>query len=268
MTRLKNLPKEILAYAQRPQTGVTLQQLFEFGGDISSTKLVHAANFLQEELPIRLAHRVSDLEDLPHGLSEMPSVKLVKEWYMQSFDEIYRFPKVKNSIQERHFTDLLTDIKARHNATLYTMARGVFELKQGLFISFGIPKLGAPHKDLGEHFLKHADLANLKEIHQFLDTFYMSRIGIRMLMAQHIALHYPEKGWVGCICETSSPAEIALAAIQTARDMCIRQYGDAPEVEMFGHTDLTMPFLPSHLHHMLFEVMKVRNDRMNHIFFK
>lgn len=39
-----------------------------------------------EELPIRLAHRVKDLDELPLGLHEMPSIKKVKNWYAQSFD--------------------------------------------------------------------------------------------------------------------------------------------------------------------------------------
>ena len=56
-----------------------------------------------------------------------------------------------------------------------------------------------PRKDLGEKILQQKDMADLADIHQFLDGFYMCRIGIRMLMSQHIALHEPEKGWVGCI---------------------------------------------------------------------
>jgi hypothetical protein len=39
-----------------------------------------------EELPVRLAHRVRDLHDLPQGLSDMPSIRRVKEWYAQSFE--------------------------------------------------------------------------------------------------------------------------------------------------------------------------------------
>lgn len=38
-----------------------------------------------EELPIRLAHRVKELEELPGHLSEMPSIVRVKNWYAQSF---------------------------------------------------------------------------------------------------------------------------------------------------------------------------------------
>lgn len=53
--------------------------------------LFRASQFLAEELPIRLAHRVQELEDLPDGLNEMPSVQKVKDWYAQSF-EVSRDP--------------------------------------------------------------------------------------------------------------------------------------------------------------------------------
>lgn len=39
-----------------------------------------------EELPIRLAHRVKELDELPHNLSAMPSINKVKNWYAQSFE--------------------------------------------------------------------------------------------------------------------------------------------------------------------------------------
>lgn len=42
--------------------------------------------FTLEELPVRLAHRVKELDELPHNLSAMPSIKKVKDWYAQSFD--------------------------------------------------------------------------------------------------------------------------------------------------------------------------------------
>lgn len=48
--------------------------------------LFKASQFLSEELPIRLAHRVQELQDLPDGLNEMPSIKRVQDWYAQSFE--------------------------------------------------------------------------------------------------------------------------------------------------------------------------------------
>lgn len=53
---------------------------------ISVGTLFRASQFLSEELPIRLAHRVQDLGELPDGLSEMPSIKKVQDWYAQSFE--------------------------------------------------------------------------------------------------------------------------------------------------------------------------------------
>lgn len=70
-----------------------------------------------EELPIRLAHRAKELDELPHDLSDMPSINKVKNWYCQSFEvrsdsplprrlaiahvshlkELINFPKFKTS---------------------------------------------------------------------------------------------------------------------------------------------------------------------------
>lgn len=48
--------------------------------------LFRASQFLSEELPIRLAHRVKELNQLPDSLSDMPSIRRVANWYMQSFE--------------------------------------------------------------------------------------------------------------------------------------------------------------------------------------
>jgi pyruvate dehydrogenase kinase 2/3/4 len=37
-----------------------------------------SARFLQNELPIRLAHRVAELENLPYGLGQRPQVLKVR----------------------------------------------------------------------------------------------------------------------------------------------------------------------------------------------
>jgi hypothetical protein len=43
---------------------------------------------------VRLAHRVKELDELPHNLSAMPSINKVKDWYAQSFEvpHVVRFP--------------------------------------------------------------------------------------------------------------------------------------------------------------------------------
>lgn len=49
---------------------------------------------------------------------------------------------------------------------------------------------------------------------------------------------------------------MAQDAINDARSLCLREYGSAPEVTVYGSPDFTFPYVPSHLHHMLFELVK------------
>jgi pyruvate dehydrogenase kinase 2/3/4 len=60
--------------------------MVQFGARPSTGTLFRASQFLSEELPIRLAHRVQELGDLPDGLNEMPSIERVQNWYAQSFE--------------------------------------------------------------------------------------------------------------------------------------------------------------------------------------
>ncbi len=41
------------------------------------------------------------------------------------------------------------------------------------------------------------------------------------------------------VCQETSPAAIAEAAIEDAKFVCTRQYGDAPDVTLHGRLDLT-----------------------------
>lgn len=89
---------------------VSLQQMAQFGQNPSQGTLLLASRFLAgeniknsclhtyddvrsnddiEELPVRLAHRVKELNELPHRLNEMPRIIRVKEWYAQSFEVSY-----------------------------------------------------------------------------------------------------------------------------------------------------------------------------------
>lgn len=67
--------------------------MVQFGRNRNAGTILQAGTFLAEELPIRLAHRVKELDELPNGLNKMPSIVRVKDWYAQSFEELLAFPK-------------------------------------------------------------------------------------------------------------------------------------------------------------------------------
>ena len=66
---------DIFACAVKRQTGVSLKHMLGFGtvGNLER-QLIMSAQFLHNELPVRLAHRVAELENLPFGLSTKPHV--------------------------------------------------------------------------------------------------------------------------------------------------------------------------------------------------
>jgi Mitochondrial branched-chain alpha-ketoacid dehydrogenase kinase len=236
----------LLDAAKLPQTSVTLQTLMQTGrGDFlhktfkDETRVRHAAtdlvlmqvaSFLRRELPIRLAYCVADLDGIPI-LRDMEHVQSVKEAYHQSFNEIVNFqPEIETPEREQQFAELIGNIYERHGNVLVQMARGAYEFRQAI------------RSEKGDH-------AELEEdTHNFLDRFYLCRIGIRVLIGQYLALRQPPvENYVGIICSQTSPYEIVKRAIDDAAFMCTRKYGEAPDVIMTGRLDLTFPYVPTHL---------------------
>ena len=79
-------------------------------------------------------------------------------------------------------------------------------------------------------------------------------------LGQHSALYRlpSRKDYVGVICTKTKVQEIAQDAIANARFICEEYYGlfKAPEVQMFCPGDIEFMYVPSHLNHMLFELLK------------
>ncbi|CAL0304860.1 unnamed protein product [Lupinus luteus] len=234
----KSMIEDVHKWGCLKQTGVSLRYMMEFGSEPNDRNLLISAQFLHKELPIRIARRAIELENLPYGLSHKSAVLKVKDMYLDSFRDIRSFPDIKNMNDERTFTEMIKAIKARHNNVVPSLALGVQQLKKCMD-----PKI---------------DYEDLDEIHQFLDRFYMSRIGIRMLIGQHVELHnpHPAPHRVGYIHTKMSPLEVARNASEDARSMCCREYGSAPDVHIYGDPNFTFPYVPAHLHMMVFELVK------------
>ncbi|KAF9432652.1 hypothetical protein BGZ76_010506 [Entomortierella beljakovae] len=291
------LSEKIKHFATFPQTGVSLRQMVMFGQNPNQGTLFKASQFLAEELPIRLAHRVKELEELPYNLSDMPSIIRVKNMYAQSFQDLVEFPSKemtpalrdlaktfnkqtelqalpenspnlsvlngansgsRKSVSLSHryhsvmdgsewppemysynekFTKMIEAVKRRHDPVVTTVAQGILEFKQS----------------------KPSHVVDT-DVQAFLDRFYMSRIGIRMLIGQHMALNKgpSRKDYVGIICTKTNLSDMAQEAIDNAKFICEDYYGlfRGPEVHLHCNEDLEFMYVPSHLSHMLFELLK------------
>lgn len=137
------------------------------------------------------------------------------------------------------FAETLKKIKRRHDSVVTTIAQGILEYKR-----------------------KRQRMQIDHNIQAFLDRFYMSRIGIRMLIGQHIALteqrQHSDPNYVGIICTKTNVRDLAQEAIENARFVCEDHFGlfDAPKVQLVCKPDLNFMYVPGHLSHMLFETLK------------
>ena len=75
----RQLIEDIYKFSVKKQTGVSLKHMMDFGAFPTQKNLLLSAQFLHKELPIRLAHRVVELENLPFGLSSKNHVLQVKK---------------------------------------------------------------------------------------------------------------------------------------------------------------------------------------------
>lgn len=229
----------------------------------SGRVLIQVANFLRNELPVRLAHRIQDLDKVPM-MRDMPSVQLVKGIYIKSFVDLVKYGAIMNGEDEAAFAYFLNAKFDLHSNVLTQMARGAYELRKALRLKHGSMsdwEGSAAEGDIDintETGSESLDFSQMQELHAFLDRFYGSRIGIRVLAGQYLALRQqPVPDYIGMICLKTSPYEIVRQAAKDATLMCQKEYGDVPpEVQINGRLDLTFPYIPTYLHYMLLELIK------------
>lgn len=88
MASAASTAQRISHYARFPPTALSLAQMAQFGQNLSTATVYRASQFMADELPVRLAHRVRELENLPDGLADVPSIQRVHGWYVKSFQDI------------------------------------------------------------------------------------------------------------------------------------------------------------------------------------
>ena len=97
-------------------------------------------------------------------MKEMKSVQQVKDLYITSLLELASVSKQITCIeQEEAFATMLEGIYDRHAGVLVQMARGAFELR-------ALMRKNSSTRNAVE-------FDAMEETHQFLDRFYISRIG-------------------------------------------------------------------------------------------
>lgn len=178
-----------------------------------------------------------ELSDLPIGLSSTASVQKAISVYCNELNLLRSMDPPATSEEDLAFTEAIAKAKGRGANLVPLICGGLQEIKA---------------TDLGSSALKLASVQD--DIMHRLDTFFLSRIGIRMLIGQHVE----SLDQVGGRVERVNVEETVKSACERAAALCRTYCGQAPEVEIHLATNASAPFIyvESHLHHMVFEIVK------------
>jgi len=225
------------------QTPLTIEQYTKFG-EAATPKTSY--QFLRSEVPVRLAHIIQEVNLLPRSLTSTRSVQEVYEMYLESFTDLasYRDKDTTTSTLDS-FTKTLHEIKTKHSDVVNMMAEGIMELRAS-----------------------EGESAFAPTVQFFLNRFHMNRVGVRMLINQHLALFDEDMSrsshsrFIGLFDPNLDVKEVVIDAADNASDLCDHHYFASPKVNIRTHNkvsdrkEVQIAYVPSHLYHILFETFK------------
>uniref|UniRef100_A0A8C0XJU9 Protein-serine/threonine kinase n=1 Tax=Castor canadensis TaxID=51338 RepID=A0A8C0XJU9_CASCN len=216
--------------AEKPSVRLTPTMMLYSGRSQDGSHLLKSGRYLQQELPVRIAHRIKGFRSLPFIIGCNPTILHVHELYIRAFQKLTDFPPIKDQADEAQYCQLVRQLLDDHKDVVTLLAEGLRESR------------------------KHIE--DEKLVRYFLDKTLTSRLGIRMLATHHLALHEDKPDFVGIICTRLSPKKIIEKWVDFARRLCEHKYGNAPRVRINGHVAARFPFIPMPLDYILPELLK------------
>ncbi|PWN25927.1 alpha-ketoacid dehydrogenase kinase [Jaminaea rosea] len=259
-------PAHLLAqYTSQPPTNLSLKKLLSLSPTTttppSQAQVHESALFTSQELPIRMARRVASFRSLPFIVGANPHIGRVARLYAESFEILANWSdrlRKGGEGEEERFVELLRQLVERHRDNIPDLARGFLECKK---------------------YMSPAALS------AFLDEAIHSRIGIRLIAEQHLALasnyfrqgvsyqatgYNPSRSSIaastsrltamtsagGTIHTDLSPYDVLKHVEKGVSALCQSTLGQAPQLLIEGHIDATYVGVPVHLEYVLTELLK------------
>ncbi|KAF5389102.1 hypothetical protein D9757_004918 [Collybiopsis confluens] len=244
--------KQLELYASKDPKPMTLRQLVFYGRSMNEDRLLKSANYVRTELPVRIAHRLRDIQKLPYVVVTQEGVAKVYELYWSAFEKFRKYPPITTLKENEAFCDFLAAILDEHATVI-------------------------PNLWLGTA-LSSAHLAP-DDLDAFMRKMLVSRISRRVLAQHHIALSDTFAGKP----EPSKASESNVGIITTSlnvkasiekcanllrhRPLEVEGTADVPaEVEIEGDVDMRFSYIREHLEYIVFELLKnsIRATRFKH----
>lgn len=213
---------------------------------VDETDFLRTSQFLQTELPVRVAHRIKGFRKLPFIVVTNPNILKVMELYIRSFKIITQFndgKQLKNLDEAEEFSKMLEDLLNVHGTVIDALSTGFRE----------------SHHHIVDYCGEDEEAAN-DLVKKFLDRSLTSRLGIRLLVTHHLLLRQQigndkdlqshqmkriKTEQIGMIQTRWCPADSIDSISRKVQQEFYAESLNPPRVKLNGHTEAMFPYFPS-----------------------
>ncbi|KAJ7047343.1 branched-chain alpha-ketoacid dehydrogenase kinase [Mycena alexandri] len=227
--------KQLELHAAKEANRLTLRQLVFFGRSMDEDRLIKSANYVRTELPVRIAHRLRDMQKLPFIVVTQEEVAKVYELYWIAFEKFRLYPPINTLEDNAAFCQFLSTILREHSTVIPSLSLGL--------------SLASPH-------------FSPDDLDSFMRRMLVSRISRRVLAEHHIALSEIHSGKHISASHGEPHVGIIFTGLNIKRciEKCanlLRQRGrEWPEVVIDGHVETSFAYIKEHLEYTIFELLK------------
>jgi pyruvate dehydrogenase kinase 2/3/4 len=291
MLKTINRMKEM---AHRPFRKITVQDVVN--SNTRPTCRLQVGRITADELAVRLSKRVYEIHQLPPKVVQNQSAQKIISIYTTTCHELFKFtdlverlrgqpseleewksiytrslpffkrfnpkiPFIETSLLKPTSQDLV-NIKYGSNCldpSLELIAEPLSNIIVGL-LQDAIER----HKPImmlwAQEYSKMALDPHLTQdaIQTWLTKFHWQRIAVRILIGHCVGLSNPMPlpNSIGIFCTKVPVKMIVQEAIEMASEVCLMTYGCVPPVKIVPGTEKELFYIPSHLQHIVFELVK------------
>ncbi|TDL29492.1 atypical/PDHK/BCKDK protein kinase [Rickenella mellea] len=241
--------KQLELYASKSAHRLTLRQLVFFGRSMNAERIIKSANYVRTELPVRIAHRLRDLQALPFVVVTQEEVAKVYELYWSAFEKLRRFPPIATLDENDRFCEFVSSLLDEHATVIPALSLGL--------------SLSSPHLPP-------------EKLDAFMRRMLVSRISRRVLAQHHIALsaslrngeNSRSSGHVGIIhthLDVRESIEKCVELLTAAPPRVFSPEADGeelagklncPRVIVDGHAGTKFAYIQEHFEYIMFELLK------------
>jgi pyruvate dehydrogenase kinase 2/3/4 len=240
MSKLAKFYNKIFDYSLKKGTHIKFVDMLRYQHVSPSNSIPIMTKHIYNEIPIRLAKRVTDLNSLPFGLSQNHSINKIREWYLLSFEELTQVKEPISSSDIIDFKDAIHTIYNRHSTTLSTISKGLYELQ----VENKLNDIEAP------------------VIQAFLNKFHKNRTEIRILLEHYMSFFektVQDGKYHGIIHLDSNVKTILHNTINNIQLLCDANGIDLhlnDIIKVNAPRQIILPTIDHYLYYILFEILK------------